>query len=260
MSHLRETETIMAEYSSLPLTVARYYRYVNVVNVNSVNTELGLERTKSERAKAGMAGDSALGSAVRILAAGMRILEEEGYEALSMRKVGAAVGLSQAAIYRHYKDKAELVSRIIETGYGDLVALSAIPEEGRAGLADLPVADILAEGIRRYFRFAQERPQLFKAVLLEDIGPAGREVAVLSAGVSGRRATFANLVELLRRGMATGEFRKADPEITAQALWASMFGLAARLVIESTRPEGASRAGEVIDRQIDLLVAGLRAR
>jgi len=31
-------------------------------------------------------------------------------------------------------------------------------------------------------------------------------------------------------------------------------------VIESARPEGAVRAGEVIDRQIDLLLAGLRAK
>lgn len=195
------------------------------------------------------------GSAERILAAAMRILEEEGYEALSMRKVGSAVGLSQAAIYRHYKDKAELVSRIIETGYGDLVALSAILE----GCGEGP-EELLAAGIRRYFLFAMERPQLFKAVLLEDIGPAGHEVAVLSAGVSVRRTTFANLVGLLKRGMASGVFGKADPEITAQALWASMFGLAARLVIESARPESAVRAGEVIDRQIDLLLAGLRAR
>jgi AcrR family transcriptional regulator len=200
-------------------------------------------------------GKAEVGSAERILAAGMHILEEEGYEALSMRKVGSAVGLSQAAIYRHYKDKAELVSRIIETGYGDLVALSAIPEGGAEGPEGL-----LASGIRHYFRFAMERPQLFKAVLLEDIGPAGHDVAVLSAGVSVRRRTFANLVELLERGMASDAFGKADPEITAQALWASMFGLAARLVIESARPGGAGRAGEVIDRQIDLLLAGLRAR
>ena len=241
-------------------------RYVNNVNVNSVNMGLGLGKTKERRLDAGMAkgslgnnaasgaGDKAQGSAERILAAGMRILEEEGYEALSMRKVGAAVGLSQAAIYRHYKDKAELVSRIVEMGYGDLVALSSFPDEGREAPALL-----LAAGIRRYFRFALERPQLFKAVLLEDIGPAGREVAVLSAGVSGRRRTFANLVELLRRGMDSGDFGKADPEVTAQALWASMFGLAARLVIESARPEGPGRASEVIDRQIDLLLAGLRA-
>jgi len=218
-----------------------------------------LEARKDGQAKAGSAGDSvescATGSAERILEAGIRILEEEGYEALSMRKVGAAVGLSQAAIYRHYKDKAELVSRIIETGYRDLVALSASLEGGDGGPEGL-----LAAGIRGYFRFALERPQLFRAVLLEDIGPAGREVAVLSAGVSVRRRTFANLVELLERGMASGAFGRADPEITAQALWASMFGLAARLVIESARPEGAVRAGEVIDRQIDLLLAGLRAK
>lgn len=197
----------------------------------------------------------AQGSAERILMAGMRILEEEGYEALSMRKVGAAVGLSQAAIYRHYKDKAELVFRIIETGYRDLVNLTAIPE-GR----DRGAADLLAAGIRRYFSFALAKPQLFKAILLEDIGPAGREVAVLEAGVSGRRAAFGNLVGILKRGMDSGEFGEADPEITAQALWASMFGLAARLVIESAQPGGPGRAGEVIDRQIDLLLAGLRAR
>lgn len=216
---------------------------------------LTLERKMSTERDDQAVPDAAEGSASRILAAGITILEEEGYEALSMRKVGAAVGLSQAAIYRHYKDKADLVSRIVEAGYRDLVELSAIPAEGGAGPAEL-----LSAGFRRYFDFALTRPRLFKAILLQDIGPAGREVAALEPGVAARRSTFANLVEMLKRGMASGDFREADPEITAQALWASIFGLAARLVIEAGRPEAAARAREVMERQIELLVAGLRAR
>ena len=52
-----------------------------------------MQGTIDGQPEAGVAEDSAHGSAERILAAGMRILEEEGYEGLSMRKVGAAVGL-----------------------------------------------------------------------------------------------------------------------------------------------------------------------
>ena len=192
------------------------------------------------------------GTATRILGAATELLVAEGYAALSMRKVAGRLGLSQAAIYRHYKDKAELVGRIVAEGYAGLVAIV----EGLATKSGRPET-VLAEGIRAYVAFATNHASIFKAVLLQDIGQAQAGVDALSPGVARRRRTFAFLADFLEEGMKKGIFAKADPEITAQALWAAMFGLASRAAIEGGK--GKHRLDAVIERQIEIVLRGLRA-
>ena len=195
------------------------------------------------------------GTAERMLDAASDLLVTGGYEALSMRKVAAMVGLSQAAIYRHYADKAELVGAIVERGYGLLRASIEGLDDGKSNPAGQ-----LAIGIRGYVEFATENSRLFKAVLLQGIGPSQERVNALSPGVARQRRTFAVLAGLMARGMAEGFFAAGDPEITAQAVWAAMFGLAVRLVLEPGDDEGAERKRLVIDRQIEIILHGLRGK
>jgi AcrR family transcriptional regulator len=192
------------------------------------------------------------GSASRILAAAAEILADEGYEALSMRKVAARVGLSQAAIYRHYRDKAELMASVIGAGYARLSGKL----EGGGQLGGKPEA-VLAEGIRRYVDFALDSPRLFRAILLQDLGPAGKGIEAFAPGVSRRRRTFELLSSTIARGMAEGSFSPGDPELTAQAVWAAMFGLAARLSLESGLDR--SRIEALREREIEIILRGLSA-
>ncbi|GEM_PF-3488206 len=169
-----------------------------------------------------------------------------------MRRVAAAAGISQAAIYRHFADKAELVGRLVSEGYGGLA--ERIEELASSGGDP---AEILASTFEGYLEFAAGRPTLFKALLLQDIGPAGSAVEAFAPGVSRRRRTFELLTALLRRGMDEGLFSEADPELTAQAVWAALFGLASRLVIEGVP---ARRGAALAKRQIEIILRGLAAR
>ncbi len=47
-----------------------------------------------------------------LIDAGIHIIETEGVDALSLRRVATACGVSQAAPYAHFKNKAELVDGI----------------------------------------------------------------------------------------------------------------------------------------------------
>jgi AcrR family transcriptional regulator len=192
------------------------------------------------------------GTASRILAEATRILVEEGYPALSMRKLGALLGLSQAAIYRHYRDKAELVGAVVSQGYAGLLRLVEGLEADQG-----PPEEVLARSIRAYIAFATANASLFKAVLLQDIGIARASVDTLAQGVSRSRRTLGALAAFLQRGMESGAFLRADPELSAQAVWAAMFGLAARAAIEADK-EGGLRP-ELVERQIEILLRGLRA-
>ena len=50
-----------------------------------------------------------------LIDAGIRIINKEGEQGLSLRKVAAACGVSHSAPYAHYKDKDELLSAIKES-------------------------------------------------------------------------------------------------------------------------------------------------
>ena len=47
-----------------------------------------------------------------LIDAGIKIINKEGEQGLSLRKVAAACGVSHSAPYAHYKDKDELLSAI----------------------------------------------------------------------------------------------------------------------------------------------------
>lgn len=54
----------------------------------------------------------------RIVAAGVRIADTEGIEALSMRRVAAELGVGTMSLYRYVPGKAELLELMIDRAYG----------------------------------------------------------------------------------------------------------------------------------------------
>ena len=54
----------------------------------------------------------------RILVAADAILEEQGIESLSMRRLATALDVWPMAVYRHFRDKDALLDAIVEEGIG----------------------------------------------------------------------------------------------------------------------------------------------
>src|SRR5437016_14549022 len=52
-----------------------------------------------------------------LIEAGLKLIEEKGIRALTLREIGAQVGVSRSAAYRHLADKAELLGAIREAGF-----------------------------------------------------------------------------------------------------------------------------------------------
>lgn len=88
---------------------------------------------------------------------GLKILDEEGYEAFSMRKVATACNVSQTAPYRHFKDKNELIKAIALNAMRefDENLERAFLEEGDAR------AQLKAMG-RYYIEFFAEKPEYMR--------------------------------------------------------------------------------------------------
>ncbi|RLU00764.1 TetR/AcrR family transcriptional regulator [Ketobacter sp.] len=61
-----------------------------------------------------MAKDSAENTRARILQHALSLFAEYGFEGVSMRQVGAATGLTTAALYYHFPDKEQLYLAVVE--------------------------------------------------------------------------------------------------------------------------------------------------
>src|SRR3954468_7593371 len=47
----------------------------------------------------------------------LRMIQEEGLQALTLRGVGARLGVSRTALYRHFDDKEALLARVASEGF-----------------------------------------------------------------------------------------------------------------------------------------------
>lgn len=61
----------------------------------------------------------------RIATAARRLLHREGADAVTMRRVARAVGLTPMAIYRHYRGRSALLNVLANEGFDELAALLA---------------------------------------------------------------------------------------------------------------------------------------
>jgi TetR/AcrR family tetracycline transcriptional repressor len=69
-------------------------------------------------------GRPALVSREQILAAAMTIVDEHGLEALTMRRLGAALSVDPMTIYHHVPDKAALFDGLVEQVFAQIAVLA----------------------------------------------------------------------------------------------------------------------------------------
>lgn len=147
---------------------------------------------------------------VALIEAAARITAEEGREALTLRRLAAAVGTSTMAIYTHFGGMEDLRRAVRREGFARLAAhLDAVDR------TDDALADLLALGWA-YYANAIANPNLYRAMFMDwPCDEADAEVG---------RDTFERLVDGIRRCLDTGRFAAADPEDLATQLWAAEHG------------------------------------
>lgn len=87
----------------------------------------------------------------------LRFIAERGGPAFSLRELGAALGVSHTAVYRHFADKAALFEALTERGFSELHRYQQV-QLAAAGSDPLDRLQALDEA---YIRFAQENPGAF---------------------------------------------------------------------------------------------------
>jgi len=186
----------------------------------------------------------------KIVNAASEILVEEGYDKLSIRRIASKIEYSPSIIYHYFKDKSEIVVSVVEEGYGKILkGIGQVPVD-----AENPEKTI-EKGLRNYINLMLDDPQLFRAVMLNDIEGIQEKVNMLAEGVSKERKSIQGLCKLVELGIEKGKFRKMDVELTAQIIWTSTHGLLSRLILEKNIPQ--QQKERLINHHFEILINGL---
>jgi len=152
----------------------------------------------------------------RIAEAALTLLESEGADAVSMRRVADAVGLSAMAIYRHFPNRDALLKSVSDRSFHELADYWA----ARTGSGDVETR-LLGTQVG-YLEYAFAHPHVFDYVFAETRQGMRR----FPDDFRDRGSPTMNLiVDLLDEGMRAGVFRQDDPLDVAVTIWAQAHGL-----------------------------------
>jgi AcrR family transcriptional regulator len=154
-------------------------------------------------------------TADRIAYVALSILEKEGPEAVSMRRVAEAVGITPMAIYHHFPSRETLLKTITDREFAKLLSyIQARPLNGG-------VEDRLHAVMEGYVDYALARPRIFDFVFSRP-RPGARQ---FPKDFRARRSPTLNPVaDLLAAEMERDFLKKDDVWEVAFALWAHVHG------------------------------------
>jgi len=101
----------------------------------------------------------------QLIREGLKLLDSEGYDGFSLRKAARLCGVSQTALYRHFKNKDELIGAITRQA---LEAFGERLENAVAKHPGKPLAQLKEMGVA-YVRFFAENPEYLRLLFLSDI-------------------------------------------------------------------------------------------
>lgn len=192
----------------------------------------------------------------QIIAAARSLFGEGGLAALSMRSIAARVGITQAAIYQHFEDKDAIIFAVAEHFFGKLIE----NKEGNS-VVDLDPVEALRASMRGYIETGLAHPEEYRLVFmtaapgLRRHGPANLQPQTdTDIQPTKGQVAYGHLQEKVRLLVKSGDIRKGDPELIAEAIWAAGHGVVSLLI---THVEFVWDAQKLIDTHIDILLKGL---
>ncbi|MGI8684861.1 MAG: TetR/AcrR family transcriptional regulator [Acidimicrobiales bacterium] len=182
----------------------------------------GIRRARARRGD----GDLLRGE---ILAAAEQLLIETGdQEAVSIRAIADAVGVTPPSIYLHFADKTRLLAAVCEVRFQHFDQFMA---DAIAGIDD-PLERLWERG-RAYVRFGLDHPEQYRILFmtrpLTGVGPGELD---LLPGLT----AFGHLVEEVARCMDAGAIAAGDPFLVATSLWTSVHGITSLLIARPDFP------------------------
>jgi len=153
-----------------------------------------------------------------LVEAALVTIREEGVQALTLRSVGARLGVSRTALYRHFDDKQALLARVAAEGFKRFhEALATAVARASAKRAN-PMPAMAAA----YMRFALSNPSHYQTMFSGVLTDWTRYPEL----VRHAEGAFNVLLDTIRGEQQQKRMAPGDPLDLAEITWALSHGLA----------------------------------
>jgi AcrR family transcriptional regulator len=154
----------------------------------------------------------------KILRTAHKLFDREGADAVSMRRVADAVGITPMAIYRHFPNREALLKRLSDDSF------NTVAQEWEARATHPDILKRLLALLEPYLNYALEHPHLFDHAFSVRRDDARRFPEDFRA----RQSPTLNVVaDAVAEGVRRGVLKQDDPWDVAMSLWAHAHGLVA---------------------------------
>ena len=175
-------------------------------------------------------------------------IRDKGVDGLTLREIGARLGVSRSALYRHFADKRALLTTVATDGFRMLRGqLLTAWEDGARG----PAAS-QAMGLA-YVRFAVANPSHYRVMFSRFVDPQPQEPELAAEAVGAFQALVDAVAAMQREGIVRGD----DTVLMARYMWAVVHGVA-MLAIDGQIPEPGG-VEELMRYALERLGTGIRA-
>ncbi|MGW6292719.1 TetR/AcrR family transcriptional regulator [Streptomyces sp. NPDC055058] len=148
-----------------------------------------------------------------IVATARELAEQQGWDAVTTRRLAERIEYSQPVLYSHFRGKREIIGAVALEGATELAAAVRAATSGASSPRERAVA--LA---RTYLDFAEHNPAVYDALFRLDGGLAYAQEDTPEQ----LRDAFAALLECLTEVAGDG----VHPEMFTEVFWAALHGLA----------------------------------
>lgn len=167
-------------------------------------------------------------------------IDKEDVEKLTLKVLSDATNTSRSAIYRHFKNKDELMETIIRVGFekfDDMTSPILID-------TSKPLIDRFYFSAKAYLEFAKTNPNLYRLLFGKKYAHIREDVINLK---DEKCSGFGALKLAVQEGQSTGILKKEDSYQQTIIIWSSLHGLSS-LIIDGFL-DVSSLADDLFERQ-----------
>ncbi len=189
-------------------------------------------------------GSNGARTAQAIRQAGVKLIYQHGYEAMSLRQLAAEVGLQSGSLYKYFDNKQSLLFDIVREHMEDLLSKVS---EALDGLSD-PM-DRLRAYVGFHLRYHMTR---MAHVFIANMEIRSLEAEHRAEIVAMRRRYEGLLDAILREGAERGLFKVTDSRVSTYAIISMLTGICMWY-----RPDGRLSQDELVTIYTDLVTGGV---
>ncbi|TKV78918.1 TetR/AcrR family transcriptional regulator [Bradyrhizobium elkanii] len=176
--------------------------------------------------------------------AGVRLIFEHGYEAMSLRQLAAEVGIQAGSLYNHISTKQDLLFDLVQDHINDLLRELDLALEGKAD----PVEKLRAfVAFHVTYHMTRKREVFIANSELRSLDAKNYDAVVALRGAYEQR-----LAQILTDGVADGVFEVVDIQVATFAILALLTGLCTWY-----RPGGRLTRDAIIAAHEKLVLSGV---